>query len=101
LIIKLRFTWGVFILALPINNNISSAFANGALGIQRGSNQITQAASELASSAVRNQTGELQSGTKMTDALIDLQVGAINTQTSAKVLSTANDTLGTLLDTFA
>jgi hypothetical protein len=88
-------------LALPIDNNISSAFANGALGIQRGANQITQASSDLASSSVRSQTGELQSATKMTDTLIDLQVGALNTQASARVLSTANGTLGTLLDTFA
>jgi len=88
-------------LALPIDNSISSAFANGALGIQRGSNQITQASGDLANSSVRSNAGELQSGTKMTDALIDLQVGAINTQASARVLSTANDTLGTLLDTFA
>jgi hypothetical protein len=88
-------------LALPIDNNISSAFANGPLGIQRGSNQITQASSDLASSSIRSQTGELQSATKMTDALIDLQIGALNTQASARVLSAANDTLGTLLDTFA
>lgn len=88
-------------MAFPIENNISSAFANGALGLQRGSQQITQASRDIASSTVDSHVSAFQGGVNVTDALTDLQEGAINTQASAKVISAANDTLGTLLDTFA
>jgi hypothetical protein len=87
--------------ALPIDNGVGSAFANAAMGLQRGSNQITQASSDIARSSAGSQSGEFQGGVKMTDALIDLQVGAINVQASSRALGAADDTLGTLLDTFA
>lgn len=86
---------------MNIENNISSAFASGSLGLQRASSQIDQAASDIVSSTLADQSGELKAGVNITDSLIELNVADINAQASARVLSVANDTIGTLLDTFA
>ena len=71
------------------NSNISGAFASGLQGVQRGNEQVTQASSDNSA------------GVNLTDSVVDLKTGALGVEASAKVLDVANDTLGTLLDTFA
>tara|TARA_R110000744_G_scaffold7403_7_gene25739 strand:+ start:22407 stop:22670 length:264 start_codon:yes stop_codon:yes gene_type:complete len=82
------------------NSNISGAFASGLQGVQRGAEQVTQASRDIASLNGDTQQGS-SSSTNLTDSVVDLQTGAIGVEASAKVLDVANDTIGTLLDTFA
>jgi hypothetical protein len=103
-------------------SNVGAAFASGQLGLQNASNGITQAASNIAartaessqsvpreataaaSSSPQNATSGSTPGTvpgNITDDLISLNVNSINAQASAKVLDTANDMLGTIIDTIA
>ena len=88
-------------MAISLNSNINSAFANGVQGIQRSSDQVAEAAQDIA-----NVNGDLQrhsnaSSVNLTDSIVDLKTGALGVEASAKVLDVANDTIGTLLDTFA
>ncbi|MAD16276.1 MAG: hypothetical protein CL579_09395 [Alteromonadaceae bacterium] len=82
------------------NSNISGAFASGLQGVQRGAEQVTQASRDIASLNGDTQQGS-SSSANLTDRVVDLQTGAIGVEASAKVLDVANDTIGTLLDTFA
>ncbi|GAC26844.1 hypothetical protein GMES_4578 [Paraglaciecola mesophila KMM 241] len=82
------------------NSNISGAFASGLQGVQRGTEQVTQASRDIASLNGDTQQGS-SSSANLTDSVVDLQTGAIGVEASAKVLDVANDTIGTLLDTFA
>ncbi|ABG42728.1 conserved hypothetical protein [Paraglaciecola sp. T6c] len=82
------------------NSNISGAFASGLQGVQRGTEQVTQASREIASLNGDAQQGSLSSA-NLTSSVIELQTGAIGVEASAKVVDVANDTIGTLLDTFA
>jgi phage-related protein len=100
------------------SSNVGAAFASGQLGLQNASNGITQAASNIAartaessqnvpsearaaaSSSPQNATSGAVPG-NITDDLISLNVNNINAQASAKVLDTANDMLGTIIDTIA
>ena len=104
------------------SSNVGAAFASGQLGLQNASNGITQAASNIAartaestqnvpseataaaSSSAQNATSGSTPGAvpgNITDDLISLNVNSINAQASAKVLDTANDMLGTIIDTIA
>lgn len=82
------------------NSNISGAFASGLQGVQRGAEQVTQASRDIASLNGDTLQGS-SSSANLTDSVVDLQTGAIGVEASAKVLDVANDTIGTLLDTFA
>lgn len=108
------------------SSNVGAAFASGQLGLQNASNGITQAASNIAARTVESSAESSQnvpseataaassspqnatSGStpsavpgNITDDLISLNVNSINAQASAKVLDTANDMLGTIIDTIA
>lgn len=104
------------------SSNVGAAFASGQLGLQNASNGITQAASNIAartaessqnvpseataaaSSSPQNALSGSTPGAvpgNITDDLISLNVNSINAQASAKVLDTANDMLGTIIDTIA
>jgi len=92
------------------NSNVGAAFAAGQLGLQSASNGITQAASNIAQRTVESaqnvpsqttSTSSAASTGSVTDDLISLNVNSINAQASAKVIDTANDMLGTIIDTLA
>lgn len=93
---------------------LNSAFFAGQSGLQRASDGMTQAASNIAQQTAGRQQelgGTLQSGSlpnssqkapaNITSDLISLNVNSLNAQASAKVLDVANDTLGTIIDTLA
>jgi hypothetical protein len=82
------------------NNNMSGAYASGLQGVQRGSEQVTQASKDIANLNSESEHGQA-AGTNLTDSAVDLKTGALGVEASAKILDVANDTLGTLLDTFA
>ncbi|QHJ12463.1 hypothetical protein FX988_02720 [Paraglaciecola mesophila] len=82
------------------SSNISGAFASGLQGVQRGNEQVTQASSDIANLTSASAQGS-STGVNLSDSVVELKTGALGVEASAKVLSVANDTLGTLLDTFA
>lgn len=111
----------------PINGNVNSAIIAGQFGLQQASNGITDAAVGIAqNTALRNAQSTLDAGgsnavladaavnslstvrqtlpsaaSGITSDLVSLQVNSINAQASAKVLDTAFDTVGTIIDTLA
>lgn len=107
---------------MEIGNNINSAIISGTLGIQRASDGITQNASNLAglsafsvpasdpqeflANATLNQLNAIkqtlpQATGGITSDLVGLSVNLTNAQASTKVVDTANETVGTILDILA
>ena len=107
---------------MEISNHINSAIVSGNLGIQRASEGITQNASNLASlstfsvassdpqellanatlkqlSSIKQRLPEASDG--ITSNLVGLSINLTNMQASTKVVDTANDTVGTILDILA
>ena len=112
-------------MSLNISNNINSAIVSGQLGLSRASANITQHSANIANlsatsrpsqdpqeflanaastqlNTIKQSLPTAASGSgSMTSELVGLSVNSINAQASAKVLGTANDTIGTLLDILA
>lgn len=107
---------------MNINNNVNSAIVSGMVGIQRASDGITQNASNLASlstfttppsdsqeflaNATLKQLDSIkqtlpQTSEGITSNLVGLSVNLTNAQASAKVVDSANGTVGTILDILA
>ncbi len=64
-------------------------------GIQRGLDGLRRNASEIASADQLNRAGQ---ETDLVGALTDLQQNKIQVQASAKVVSAADEVLGTIID---
>lgn len=88
----------------------SNAFNSGLSSVLNGQQRANQAASDIASinvtkpaaeasanRATNNQASQAQP-VDLATSLVDLQVGKEQVQAGAKVLKTADDVLGTLLD---
>ena len=107
---------------MNISNNINSAIVSGTVGIRRASDGITQNASNLAGlsafsvpssdpqeflanatllqlSSIKKLLPEAIDG--ITSNLVGLSVNLNNAQASTKVVDTASDTVGTILDILA
>jgi hypothetical protein len=107
---------------MDISNNMNSAILSGTTGIQRASKEITQNTSNLASlstftvpvsdpqeflanatlsqlSSIKKSLPEAADG--ITSNLVGLSINLTNAQASRKVIDTANDTVGTILDILA
>jgi flagellar hook protein FlgE len=85
----------------------SSAFSSGLSSVQNGQQRVNQAASDIASinpsKAVTESTSPSTSSTQaeqpdLASSLVDLKVGKEQVQAGAKVIETADEALGTLLD---
>ena len=74
---------------------LSGAFNAGLAGIQKGQEQVTQAAQEVASA---NTQRPVQPSQDLAKSLTDEKQGQRQVEASAKVLDTANQTLGSLVD---
>lgn len=105
------------------NNAVNSAIVSGQLGLQSASNGITQASFNIAQrnaeqslsdggpSAVLAQASAQslstirqilpQSGSSLTSDLLSLQINRNNAVASSKVLDTAFDTVGNIIDILA
>ena len=107
---------------MDIGNNINSAIVNGTLGIKRANQNITQNAANLAgltsfsvpstdpqeflANASLNQLSASkqilpQASEGITSNLVGLSINLSNAQASTKVVDTASDTIGTILDILA
>ena len=80
--------------------NVTSALSSGLLGINRGLDGVQKAASDIAG-AGKTDTPEQATGKDVNEALTDLVVEKNAVAASAKVVQSAEETLGTLIDTRA
>jgi flagellar hook protein FlgE len=94
-----------------------NAFSSGVSAIQSGQRRVEQAASDLASSAFtappptaqparQNQVdssaeASAENRPDLTESLVALRVGQNEAQAGAKLVKTADEVLGTLIDTTA
>lgn len=67
-------------------------------GIQRGLDGLRRNASEIASADQLNQAGQ---DTDLEGSLLEMQQNKTQVQASAKVVSAADEVLGTIINTFA
>jgi len=74
---------------------LGGAFSAGLSGIQKGQEQVTQAAQEVVSS---NTQRPVQPNQDVAKSLTDEKQGQRQVEASAKVVDTANQTLGSLVD---
>jgi hypothetical protein len=109
-------------MSFAVQSSINSAIVSGQQGLKRASDGISQSAANLAAlssvkqtnsdpqstlaNAAFNQLGAIKqtlppSAGGITNDLVSLSVNSINAQAAAKVVDTANDTIGTLLDILA
>ncbi len=77
--------------------NISSALQTGVIGINRGLDGVQKAASDIAG-AGKPQAAEEASGKDLNAALADLTIEKNATAASTKVVQSADEILGTLID---
>ena len=95
--------------------SVNSTFFAGRTGLQRASDGIEQAASNIAQTTVRSNeslaspsqsinglsSASEGSGRSVTDDLIALNVNSTSAEASASVLEVANENLGTIIDILA
>ncbi len=74
---------------------LGGAFSAGLAGIQKGQEQVTQAAQEVASATTQR---PVQASQDIAKSLTDEKEGQQQVEASAKVVETANQTLGSLVD---
>jgi flagellar hook-associated protein FlgK len=76
---------------------IDSAFTTGLQGYQRAEQRVDQASEAIASVNVARPEPEAAPVT-LTDELINLKIGELQAGASARVIQTASDMLGSLID---
>lgn len=72
---------------------IGSVLNNGVMGIQKGFSQLNKASANIAQVSVSEDPMK-----DITESAVDLLQGKVQVQASAKVLQTASDTIGSLID---
>ncbi|TQV89722.1 flagellar biosynthesis protein FlgE [Aliikangiella coralliicola] len=82
---------------MEINNLLNT----GVQGFQQATSRANQAAQEIASQSVKDASTESINQNDLTTSLVDLKVAELDAQANAKVIATASDLVGTLLDVTA
>ena len=72
---------------------VGSILNNGVMGIQKGFSQLNKASANIAQVSVSDDPTR-----DLTESAVGLLQGKIQVQASAKVLQTASDTIGSLID---
>lgn len=80
---------------MAVSFNPSSVMSTGVQGLQAGFSRANQAAGEIARAGSGSGEGDLAT------SLVDLKVSEQQVKASAAVVKTADDMLGTLIDTMA
>ena len=83
---------------MAIDGVSGSALSNGLQGFQAAQNRVNQAAQDIASQSVTDASQESINTNDLTSSLVDLTVAENDAKANAKVIQTASDVLGTLLD---
>lgn len=79
------------------NSNLSSALYSGVQGYNQGAEKVTRAAVDLSSANNPNR----EKPVTITQSAVELISGSLQAEASAKVIKAADETLGTIIDTFA
>ena len=79
---------------MQVNNILST----GVQGFQQATQRANQAAQEIASSSVKDASQEGISSKDLTESLVDLKVSELDAKANVKVIATASDLIGSLLD---
>ena len=81
--------------------DINNAFNQGVMGFQKASNQLSQSSEKIAqvSSSDGKQISADRSAVSVTTELINMKVAEHQAVASAKVISTADEMIGSLIDT--
>ncbi|MFQ3251253.1 MAG: hypothetical protein ACI9O6_003100 [Glaciecola sp.] len=77
--------------------NLSSAFYAGVQGYNRGADQVREADVDLSSANNPNRDKPLN----INQSAVELISGNLQAEASARVIRSADETLGTIIDTFA
>ena len=77
---------------------VLSMQSSAVMGVQQGLNNMRRYATEIASADQLNQAGK---ETDLAGSIVGLKSSEVQVQASAKVVSAADEVLGTLLDTEA
>ncbi len=72
---------------------IGSVFGNGVMGVQKGLGTLNKASAQIARVGVSEDPTQ-----DITKGAVGLMQGKLQVQASAKVLETANKTLGSIID---
>ena len=108
-------------MSFDVSNNVNSALVSGLNGLRSASDNITRASADIAQKTIEprdntqvladnareqiTQPGQVPSrlsgADSLTSDLVSLTVNLTNFQASAKVVDTANETVGSLIDTLA
>ena len=77
---------------------VNSALNTAVQGFQEAQSRVNQAAQDIASQTVTDSTEDGIDTKDLTTSLVELKVAEHDAQANAKVIQTASDVLGTLLD---
>ncbi len=80
---------------------IDNALNIGLQGFQEASRDVTEAAQNIASQSVSDASVESINQTDLVESLVDLKVAELDARANAKVIETASNLVGTLLDVTA
>lgn len=79
---------------------INSAFSSGVAGLQSASQQITESSERIANQTSNPEASEPSNSTTepVTAELINMKLAEVQAKASAKVITTADDMVGSLID---
>ncbi|AEP31641.1 hypothetical protein [Brumicola nitratireducens] len=77
--------------------NLSSALYSGVQGYNQGAEQVKKAAVDLSSA----NNPDREKPININQSAVELISGNLQAEASARVIKTADETLGTIIDTFA
>ena len=83
------------------NGNIANALYMGVQGFNRGLEKVVGASVDLSSANNPNRDKALNAESNLANSAVELISGSLQAEASARVIKAANETLGTIIDTFA
>ncbi len=79
----------------------TSLLNTGVQGFQNATSRANQAAHEIATQSVTDSTKDSVNTQDLTESLVDLKTAEIDARANVKVIQSASDLIGTLLDVTA
>ena len=77
---------------------INNALNTGVQGFHNAQSRATEAATEIASQSVEKSPEQAEQPKELTTSLIELKTAEIDANANAKVIQTASDVLGSIID---
>ena len=83
---------------MQINNVQGNALNIGLKGYQNAQSRVNDAAQQIASQSVTDSSSSSINQTDLTTSLVDLKVAELDAKANVKVIQTASELIGSLLD---